>query len=140
MEQTVRIDCFDTCVYTLKFPQFFETATLTNCKKLFKYLFQFEDKGENDKTIAFLDTALPELCAEKKGAWHVKSVEYQNGFLSTDRAALPSNCVYRKQIIEEVARRKRHNEALMRKVKSAKSQYEHAKKVWESYTDEKQKH
>ena len=140
MEQTVRIDCFDTCVYTLKFPQFFETATLANCKKLFKYLFQFEDKGENDETIAFLDTALPELCEAKKGVWHVKIVEYQNGFLSTDRAALPPNCVYRKQIIEEVARRKRHNEALMRKVKSAKSQYEHAKKVWESYTDEKQKH
>lgn len=140
MEQTVRIDCFDTCVYTLKFPQFFETATLTNCKKLFKYLFQFEYKGENDKTIAFLDTALPELCAEKKGVWHVKSVEYQNGFLSTDRAALPSNLFYRKEINAEIARRKKNNDALMRKVKSAKSQYEHAKKVLESYTDEKQKH
>lgn len=120
MERIIRIKCFDKCVYNLNFPAIIEASTLAKCKKLFQFLFQYDYKDGNDETIAFLDNALPALCEKKKMVWRDKSIDFQNGYLSTDRAAFPQ-LFYRKQIIEEVARRKKNNDGLMRAVKKAKN-------------------
>lgn len=139
MDQTIQIKCFESCVYDLT-PKFFECAAVPKCAKIFKYLFMFCDYRGNDRAIEALEKLLPELCEKAKTEWHDRSIEYQNGYQSTDRAALPSNLFYKKQIDEEIASRKRSNDKLMKAVKSAKSKYDHAVKVWNSYTAAKEKY
>ena len=137
--QIVQIKCFDRCIYRLEFPKFFEEYAIAKCKKLFQFLFQFDYKPGNDETIAFLDVALPALIEEKKQEWADRSHDFQNGYLATDYAALPSTCNYRNVRIKEVKRREENNDRLLRAVKSAKSKHDHAQKVWESYTEAKAK-
>lgn len=136
---TITIACFEDCLYTLNFPKVFEDIPLKNCAKLFEYLIRFYWQQKNEDTIRFLNENFPLYIAEAKENWADRSREYADGYLSTDRAALPSNIYQKKQIREEIARRKRQNETLMRAVKNAKWSYERAKKVFESYTNTKAK-
>jgi len=139
MDHLIQIKCFDSCVYTL-YPQFFKDAPLENLRKIFKFLFQFRWKDGNPEAINDLDVLLPQFCEEAKVKWSDASKAFRDGFKSTDRAALPSNLYYRKEIQAEVKKRKLHNDKLMAAVKSAKAKHEKAVKVWESYTNAKTKY
>ena len=134
----VVIRCFDTCVYTLRFPQFFLQAGIKNCRTLLKFLFQFAYK--NPDTIAFLDKAFPTLCENTKEEWRQASKDYADGYQSTDRASLPPNLFYRAAIVAEIKARKLHNEKLLSAVKKAKRANERAEKLWEGYTEAKEKY
>lgn len=136
----ITIKCFDSCVYQLKFPDFFRNSKLTSCYSIFRYLFIFKEQDGNFETIAFLDDNLPKLCDESKQLWHDCSITYQRDFQSLDRACFPSALFYKDQIQKETECRKRVNERLRRQLLKAKRQYEHDVKLLDKYNEYKNKY
>lgn len=61
MRPTIKIKCFDSCVYTLVWPEFFLEAPLGNTKKVIDYMLRYSWK--NEETIDFLHVHMPSLQA-----------------------------------------------------------------------------
>lgn len=135
-ESIITIKCFDSAVYTLNFPAFVAALQVSKLKTLFTYLMRYHFKSGNEDTIHFLDENLPKYVEDTRKDWILKSKEFSDNYLNTDRRFLPNSILHlsRKEIAEEIKRRKEYNNELERDLKDAKRNFEHAQKVFETYT------
>lgn len=110
-------------------PCFFDNRRLTDCKKLFKYLFQ--EPWRNTETIAALGGYLPAKVAESKDAWGKAGVDYINGYVDT-KYRYELKC-REKQAIE------RNNKRLLAAVKRAKTKHKKYQKILTAFEATKNK-
>ena len=149
MDKTVTIRGSETRYYYLLWPEFL-TLPKANLRKLLKIPYTLPWYPENQEAIDFLDREFPiliesigsEEIPNAKTAWDTASKEYQNGFLTLDHRLFPPGTKEEKDA--EKARRKRHNDSLMNKVKIAKAEYEkqnkrliRVKEIYEIYKSQK---
>ena len=136
MKKTLTIKCFDACVYSLFFPEWFLQATQAQSKKLFKWLFQFGFHRENQEAIAFLSDALPVLIEDTKAAWDKSLSDYESGKLSLDKKSLPAEWSGKRKVAE-IKNRREHNAALLRAAKTAETTHKRSLKLLELFNETK---
>ena len=103
---------------------FFARSTITNQKKLIRYIFQ--EPWRNEEAIRILGEYLQQKQAEAKEAWEAASKRYQDEYISTRFSYdLTAN---QKRTIETV------NRKMLNEVKRRKAEYEHWGKIVTYYS------
>ena len=147
----VTIKCFDSCVFTLVYPDFFTVSDKATLRKLFKYMFRFD--WRNEETIAFFEREFEfsnledtvnnrnaEKIAKARIEWNDRVDFYNREYKDPKCAATPDE--KRKIREQNAARNKRVREAyaaLRRAEKQAQKDLEKCKEIRAIYQEAKTK-
>lgn len=119
MDNTQITVLVERCVMWINPDPFFDNSTLTNIRKLFRYV--FHEPWRNDETIRTLDAYLPQKHAQAKEAWERASKRYQNEY--TDARSHYYLTAQQKRRVEAA------NRKMLNEVKRCKSKYERWGKI-----------
>lgn len=134
--KAITIRCFGNCRYDLYWPLWFEAKPTADARKMFLWLWRFDFYEENRQTIKIIEADFPAIIEERKTAWNERSKEFSEGYKDPDPTYFPYNWTKRQKHTES-AKRKKENDALFRKVKTAKAAYDKFVKLQELYLEVK---
>lgn len=121
IERSLEFNCYR-CRMTLNMPIAMEDMTITNLRKIFKFMDQEYWRNEENTHLFF--SYIPEVLEDLKGRWGEESRTFQKEY-QDPKFDSSGNYISDK---EEREKRRNHNKKLMSKVKAAKARYERFQK------------